>query len=56
MTTVDISNPDLLRRVDPIKKAVYDEGNIFSTVYYNNYFGDVVVFSDILQLKIYLIK
>jgi len=26
MTEVDISNPDLLRSVDPIRKSVYDEG------------------------------
>ena len=27
MTQVDVSNPDLLRSIDPIRKAVYDEGN-----------------------------
>ena len=28
MTQVDVSNPDLLRTIDPIRKAVYDEGQI----------------------------
>ena len=37
MTQVDISNRDLLRNVDPIRKAVYDEGSycfvLASTLY-----------------------
>lgn len=29
MSQVDVSNPSLLRNIDPIRKAVYDEGWLY---------------------------